>query len=427
MQKLVIEEPYRFIPPYRSRFWSGGFRPFLPSYLRLSHGIVEVECRGLEHLKESVRAGKGVLLTPNHCRLSDPMTMGWIVRETGIHMYTMASWHLFKQDRLFDRLSAWMMRRLGAFSILREGADRAALTTAVDILATAERPLVIFPEGVVSRSNDRLGPLMDGVAFIARMAAKKAAKEGKPGIVVHPVALRYVFLDDVESAVDPFLTELEQRLTWRRHRERPTLERVTDLGLALLTVKEVEYTGRAGQGSLHERRRALIERILRPLEEEWIGRPSTEPVVNRTKDIRSAVLPKLLKPNLPAAERERLRGQLDDATFAQALNFYPEDYLTAESPPEHLLETVERIEEELKGAIRVYGRFKVLFDIGEAIPVSAEREKKAARGEPDPLLGQIGDRLRVMLERSGAEVAAIRRLKTPPPAVEQPVEVAAGA
>ena len=190
MQKLVIEEPYRFIPPYRGRFWSSSFRPFLPTYLRLSHGIVEVECRGLERLKASVAAGNGVLIAPNHCRLSDPMTMGWIVRETGIHLYTMASWHLFKQDRVFDRLSAWMMRRLGAFSILREGADRAALTTAVDILATAERPLVIFPEGVVSRSNDRLGPLMDGVAFIARMAAKKAAKEGKPGVVVHPVALR---------------------------------------------------------------------------------------------------------------------------------------------------------------------------------------------------------------------------------------------
>lgn len=425
MQKLVIEEPYRFIPPYRGRLWSQLFRPLLPFYLRASHGIVEVECRGLDRLKESVAAGKGVLIAPNHCRLSDPMTMGWIVRASGIHLYTMASWHLFKQDRFFDRLSAWMMRRLGAFSILREGADRAALTTAVDILATAERPLVVFPEGVVSRSNDRLGPLMDGVAFIARMAAKKAAKEEKPGVVVHPVALRYVFLDPVEPAVDPFLTELEQRLTWRRHRERPVLDRVADLGLALLTVKEVEFTGEAGQGPLHERRQMLIERILRPLEAEWLGKTSDEPVVTRVKDIRSAILPRLLEPGLNAAERERLRGQLDDAAFAQALNFYPENYLTPDAPPEHLLETVERIEEELRGAIRVYGRFKVLFDIGEAIPVSAEREKKAARGEPDPLLAQIGERLQEMLAESAREVAASRRTAVPP-AVQRPEVVAAG-
>lgn len=427
MQKLVIEEPYRFIPPYRGKLWGELFRPVLPLYLRASHGIVGVECRGLERLKGSVAEGKGVLLAPNHCRLSDPMTMGWIVRATGIHLYTMASWHLFKQERFFDRLSAWMMRRLGAFSILREGADRAALTTAVDILATAERPLVVFPEGVVSRSNDRLGPLMDGVPFIARMAAKKAAKEARPGVVVHPVALRYVFLDDVEAAVEPFLAELEQRLTWRRHRERPTIGRVMDLGLALLAVKEVEYTGRPGQGSLHERRRELIERILRPLEEEWLGKSSSEPVVTRVKDIRSAVLPRLLEPSLPAEERERLRGQLDDAAFAQTLNFYPEDYLTPDAPPEHLLETVERIEEELRGAIRVYGRFKVIMDVGEAIPVSAEREKKTPRGEPDPLLEQIGSRLRVMLAASAQEVAASRGMRTSNPAIEQPEKVAAGA
>jgi len=426
MQKLVIEEPYRFIPPYRGRIWSQLFRPLLPFYLRISHGIVAVECRGLDRLKESVSAGKGVLIAPNHCRLSDPMTMGWIVRAAGIHLYTMASWHLFKQDRLFDRLSAWMMRRLGAFSILREGADRAALTTAVDVLATAERPLVMFPEGVVSRSNDRLGPLMDGVAFIARMAAKKAAKEGKAGVVVHPVALRYVFLDEVEPAVDPFLTELEQRLTWRHHRERPVLERVADLGLALLTVKEVEFTGQAGHGPPHERRRELIERILRPLEAEWLGKSSGEPVVTRVKDIRSAILPRLLDPALDAAERERLRGQLDDASFAQSLNFYPENYLTPDAPPEHLLETVERIEEELKGAIRVYGRFKVLFDIGEAIPVAPEREKRVGRGEPDPLLTQVGDRLQEMLAESARQVAASRG-KSSSHSVGRPEAVAARA
>lgn len=426
MQKLVIEEPYRFIPPFRGKLWSELFRPLLPSYLRASHGIVDVECHGLERLKESVGAGKGVLLAPNHSRLSDPMTMGWIVRVTGIHLYTMASWHLFKQDRFFDRLSAWMMRRLGAFSILREGADRAALTTAVEILATAERPLVVFPEGVVSRSNDRLGPLMDGVAFIARMAAKKAAKDGKPGVVVHPVALRYVFLDDVETAVEPFLAELEQRLTWRRHRERTTIDRVLDLGQALLAVKEVEFTGQAGQGASYDRRQALIERILRPLEDEWLGKPSSEPVVTRVKDIRSAVLPRLLDRSLPARERERLRGQLDDAAFAQTLNFYPEDYLTPDAPPEHLLETVERIEEELRGTIRVYGRFKVLMDVGEAIPVSSEREKKAARGEPDPLLEHIGGRLREMLAESAREVAAKRGSPSSEPIVEQPEKVAAG-
>lgn len=407
--------------------WSEFFRRVLPSYLRVSHGIVEVRCRGLERLRESVRQGHGVLLAPNHCRLSDPMTMGWIVRETGIHLYTMASWHLFKQDRLFDRLSAGMMRRLGAFSILREGIDRAALNEATEILATAERPLVIFPEGVVSRANDRLGPLMDGVSFITRMAAKKAAKEERPGIVVHPVALRYVFLDDVDAAVAPFLTELESRLTWQARSGRPAAERLGCIGEALLSLKEIEVLGHAGEGDLHERRHHLIERLLGPIEHEWSIRVSEqENIVSRAKEIRAALYPRLLEVKLRDAERFRLRNQLAHAYLAQQLHFHPEGYLHSDAPSEHVLETVERLEEDLTGRIRVYGRFRVLLDVGEAIAVPSVREKREARGGPDPLLESISEQLRRMLEASGREVAASRGQVVTHDLVDQPEHVAVG-
>lgn len=426
MQKLVIEEPYHFIPPYRGRFWSEFFRPLLPHYLRLSHGIVDVKCRGLERLRASVDAGHGVLLAPNHCRLSDPMTMGWIVRESGIHLYTMASWHLFKQDSLFDRLSAGMMRRLGAFSILREGTDRTALTTAIEILASAERPLVIFPEGVVSRANDRLGPLMDGVTFITRMAARKAAKDRQSRVVIHPVALRYVFLDDIRSAISPFLTELEQRLTWHPQIDRSPRERLRRIGEALLSVKEVEYFGHAGQGDPHARRRRLIEHVLQPIETEWIGRPPDEYLINRVKDIRAAVLPKLLEDGLPDAERSRIRRQLADAYFAQQLHFQPEEYLDEDSPPEHLLESVERLEEDLTDSVRIHGRLRVMLDVGEAIEVPSERERRSERGEVDPLLTELATRLREMLEASAREVAASRGTVVRHDLVDQPERVVTG-
>ncbi len=51
-----------------------------------------------------------------------------------------------------------ILRQVGAFSVYREGMDRDALKCAIQILVDARRPLVLFPEGVISRSNDRLHP-----------------------------------------------------------------------------------------------------------------------------------------------------------------------------------------------------------------------------------------------------------------------------
>jgi len=56
MQNIVIDQPYRFVPPHRGRFWYAFFGPWLPRYLNRSHGIESVECRGTEHLRRSLDA-----------------------------------------------------------------------------------------------------------------------------------------------------------------------------------------------------------------------------------------------------------------------------------------------------------------------------------------------------------------------------------
>ena len=84
----------------------------------------------------------------------------------------MASWHLF----MGSRFQAWLLRRIGAFSVYREGLDRTAIKAAIELLAEARRPLVVFPEGIVTRANDRLAALNEGAGFIARSAAKQRAK-----------------------------------------------------------------------------------------------------------------------------------------------------------------------------------------------------------------------------------------------------------
>ena len=153
MQQIVIEKPSQIIRPYRGNWWSNFIQRFrlIDVYLRRCHGVIDFQCRGTENLRQSLEAGHGILLTPNHCRPCDPVVMGLLARQLGCHVYAMASWHLFNQDRF----TAWAIRRMGAFSVYREGIDRQAINTAIHILQTAQRPLIIFPEGAVSRTNDR--------------------------------------------------------------------------------------------------------------------------------------------------------------------------------------------------------------------------------------------------------------------------------
>jgi 1-acyl-sn-glycerol-3-phosphate acyltransferase len=208
MQNVVLEEPYKFIPPVYSNVWPALLRLYIPHWIKKTYGVHSVETRNPERLKASVDAGHGVLLAPNHSRLSDPLTFVELSRFVKRDLHAMASWHLFMQSWL----ERFMLRRVGAFSVYREGVDRMAISTAVDILVEGKRPLVIFGEGAISRHNDELMPMMDGMAFVARTAAKRREKiPGTGGVVIHPVAIRYFFRGDLDAAVMPVLEEIESK------------------------------------------------------------------------------------------------------------------------------------------------------------------------------------------------------------------------
>jgi 1-acyl-sn-glycerol-3-phosphate acyltransferase len=397
VQNVVIAKPYRFVPPHRSRLWWHLFRPFLRGYLRRSAGIVEVHCRHVERLRASLAAGHGVMLTPNHCRPPDPFVLGALSHEVSRPFYVIASWHLFMQNRL----QTFLLPRLGVFSIYREGTDREALKTAMQVTAEGERPLVIFPEGVISRHNDRLNNLMEGTALIARGAAKQRAARHPAGkVVVHPVAIRYFFDGDVEAAVLPVLHEIERRLTWRTREGVPLLERIAKIGGALLALKEIEYMGAPQTGDLAERLQRLIDRLLVPLEDEWLKGRREKEVVARVKLLRIALLPALIDGSLPEAEVQRRWRQLADIYLAQQLAFYPPGYLDANPTAERLLETVEKFEEDLTDRARIHAPIRAVVDVGEAIDVAPERTRG---GDGDPLMSAIREQLETMLAASLAE------------------------
>ena len=396
MQNIVIAKPYRFVPPHRGTFWTYPLRWWLPGKVRRAWGVEWPTFRGLDRLRASLKAGHGVVLGPNHCRPCDPLVAGLMCIELGVPCYIMASWHLFMQGR-FQR---WLMRRAGGFSVYREGLDREALKAATQILVDARRPLFLFPEGIISRSNDRLGTLMDGTAFIARSAAKAKAKADVPGrVVIHPVFLRYSFGGDLRATVEPVLTMIEKRIGWHPQSGMPLVERVVKLGEALLSVKEVEYFGHAQPGPLQERLPRLIDRVLGPLEEEYLGGKSDPWTIERVKKLRTAIVPALIPGDLPPDAAARRWRHLADCYFAQQLACYPIDYVKEKATVERILETVERYEEDLTDEARIHRPLRVTITVGEALEVGPDRP----RGGPDPLMAQIEEQLNRMLTETADE------------------------
>jgi 1-acyl-sn-glycerol-3-phosphate acyltransferase len=399
MQNIIIEKPYKFRPPCRGTIWSSLIQQcnLFTRFLRRKEGVVDHEVRHLDRLLKSLQAGHGILIAPNHSRNADPLVMGWITKAAKCHVYAMASWHLFNQDWF----TSWAIHKMGGFSVYREGIDRQAINMAVDILNTAERPLVIFPEGAVTRTNDQLHALLDGVAFIARSAAKRRRRRSADlKVVVHPVALKYFFQGDLNVVADEVLTRIEKRLSWRPQRELPLMSRVGKVGMALLSLKELEYFESTQEGSLEQRLDRLIQRLLVPLEEEWFGQSQQGSVIPRIKALRMKILPEMVRGEVDEEERQRRWKQLADLYVVQQISCYPPDYLSKFPSRDRIFETIERFEEDLTDQVQVHGSLKVVIDIGEAIEVSPDRDRSV---KSDPLMNQLETQLQGMLDELAKE------------------------
>ena len=409
---VVLSRPYEFVGPHRGNLWPSFIQTFriVDWYLAKKEGVVDYELRGMHHWQQSLQRGDGILLAPNHCRYADPLVIGKPARELGTHVFAMASWHLFSRSG-FD---SFAISKMGGFSVNREGTDRKSLDTAISILATAQRPLVLFPEGVTNRTNDVLKPLLDGVAFIARSAARRRAKAGQGKVVMHPIALKYLCVGDAKPWAEAQLSELESRLGWsgKNHRsvnhrsfnDRSVLQRTVAMAEAMLSLKEIEHLGHSVSGSLPQRRDALIEHLLSTAEGNLnLVTDVTRDIRDRVRTIRSEVVSRHFHPTNNAAkiDQSTLQQLANNADLAQELLSYPDSYLKGDDVTDtRIVETIQRIQESFLGKSNVDIPLKVVIQCDEAIEVPAA---KAPRGETDPLMRQLDSRLTLMVDALSTE------------------------
>lgn len=168
--------------------------------------------------------------------------MFYLSKIVGEPFYYMASRQVFNWQ---GGVMGFLIRRLGAFSVIAGIPDRESLKMAREILSRPNGKLVIFPEGEpTSGENDNLMPFQPGVAQLGFWGLDEARqKDPAADIEVVYCFMKYVIdvpretiLADLENS----LSRLEKRLGLAKNNKH-ILHRFLTVGRVLLENGEKEY------------------------------------------------------------------------------------------------------------------------------------------------------------------------------------------
>jgi 1-acyl-sn-glycerol-3-phosphate acyltransferase len=304
----------------------------------------------------------------------------------------MTAWQVFSQSSWFECES---MQRCGCFSVDRENTDIQSMKTAMDILQNRKEPLVVFPEGDIYHTNDRLTAIRDGAAAIALMAARKSERP----VVIVPVAIKRWYIDDPTPSLTRLADKIEERLFWKPQSHLPLVDRILSIANGLLSLKEIERLGHARQGALPERISFLANSILTVAESKY-QIPAIKPLIpERIKEVRKKIIQQQTEGGNQATEQQRSEWNADmqDMFLVTQLYSYPGDYLKENPSWERQAETLDKLQEDVLGATypSSHGRKTVAVRFGEPIAMPIGKEKKT---NSEGITSELQQRIQSMLD-----------------------------
>lgn len=344
-------------------------------------------------MQNALASGAGVLITPNHSFHYDSYVLFEAAEQVGRPFYTMTAWQVFAMS---SRLDQWILQKHGCFSIDREKSDTQAFRWSVDILRASPFPLLIFPEGDIYHTNDRVTPFREGAAAIAIAAARKAERP----IVAIPCAVKCWYVQDPTPGLLTLMDELERQLHWRPRPNLPLDERIYRFAEGIITLKELEYLGQPQRGTIRRRITALAGLILQRLEEKHQFVPRSSSIPERVKELRRHLIGRLeAEPGSELLQRQ-YRDEMDDLFFVVQLFSYPGDYAAEKPSIERLAETLDKFEEDILEAKypTIRGKRRAVVRFGAPIPIPRHRE----RGETTVLTAKLEAEVQRLLDELNA-------------------------
>ncbi len=407
--------PDRRWPPKLTPWWFQLARRWRRGALK-QQLIERIDVQGLEYLQSALAANHGVLMTPNHSFHWDSYCLLEGAERLKTPFYFMTAWQVFAQSSWFNCES---MRRCGCFSVDREGTDIQSLKTAVDIMQNRPQPLVIFPEGDVYHTNDRVTPFRDGAAAMALMAARKADRP----IVIIPVAIKRWYTQDPTPSMLKTLEALEKRLYWRPRLDASVRERILHVAKGLITLKELEYFGHCTEGDPVSRSKQLASSVLSRCEDRYSIRDRDGMIPERVKEVRRRIIQAQQEhaaqaaphtqsqsqtqsqPLATEAQRRQWSADMEDMFLVTQLYSYPGDYMEQNPTWERQAETLDKLEEDALGAAfpSVRGSRRVIVRFDEPYELPRGKDKKIS---PAEVTDHIEHRVQVMLDELNSRHAS---------------------
>jgi hypothetical protein len=371
------DKPYRFFPPQPNSLIIAlakqiNRRLILPGP---KHRVTEISLRHADRIVPLIKAGHRCLFLPNHSTHSDPQLMLEVQRRLRTCADTMAAYDVF----LRGKFGAWLMQRIGCFSVDREGSDSQSMKCAVDTLVEGRRALTIFPEGNVLLMNDRVSQFLGGAAFIGLRAQKKLGKQ-TPVFAV-PISLKFSQLSDCSSSLEQHILGLESMLEINADESSSLRLRMRAIGVQILT-RNLRKRGFMPPATDHDDLPKLLEesvtQIVVGLERKMeLNGSENQSLADRIRVIRSTIHSIRIDES-QQLDHKAAGSWADEAMLALRILSYSSDYISDSPSLDRHCETLEKLREDVADKILPpLGDRKAFVQFGEPINLSEHVEKKS--------------------------------------------------
>jgi 1-acyl-sn-glycerol-3-phosphate acyltransferase len=390
---LKQQKPFVFRPPKQNSFIISLCKHMMPLILRREKIVsVDIKDEDLQRLKSL--KGSRAILTANHPGALEPYILFHLSKCLDEEFNYVAAKSVFEEYAI----KAWVLQRLGVYSIIQGSSDRNSFRMTRKLLVEGKRWLVIFPEGEVCWQGDTLMPFQQGVAQFAFWACDDLAELDEfPPVYLVPIAIKYIYLRDMRPQINRSLKRLESQLDLSSESQPSTqYDRLRRVGGAMLDANEKKFDISPQKDStLDERVQNLKEHILSRIAKSLgVNLRADQPLIWRIRDVFNA-FDRIAYGESEDSEyasilnqqrREEMQALYEDLWrvmyFVAVYDGYVKETLTTE----RMLDVLSVLELEVFKKRRIWGPKKAVVNIGA--PLNArdylsrfQIDKKAALSE----------------------------------------------